>query len=72
MKIFKLIKNKLKKSKQISIAQGRPADTLLITLNKCEELKSQRNKIIEILLRESPKYQRFIESNYPDYFSNRK
>lgn len=72
MKIFKLIKNKLKKSKQISIAQGRPADTLLITLNKCEELKSQRNKIIKILLRESPKYQRFIELNYPDYFNNKK
>lgn len=72
MKIFKLIKNKFKKSKQILITQGRPTDTVLITLNKCEELKSQRNKIIEILLRESPKYQRFIELNYPDYFSNRK
>lgn len=72
MKIFKLIKNKFKKSKQISIMQGRSTDTLLITLNKCEELKSQRNKIIEILLRESPKYQRFIELNYPDYFNNKK
>jgi hypothetical protein len=64
LKRFRLKKKKINVNSLITNSR----DTLLIAIEKCNELKTQRNKIIDILLRECPKYERFIRANFPDYF----
>lgn len=64
LKRFRLKKKKINVNRLITNSR----DTLLLAVEKCNELKAQRNKIIDILLRECPKYERFIRANFPDYF----
>lgn len=48
--------------------QGRQSDVLIKALEKCEKLRTQLNIVLNILLRECPKYEGYVKANFPHYF----
>lgn len=56
------------KSQDELTEQGRQSDVLIKALDKCEKLRTQLNIVLNMLLRECPKYEGYVRVNFPHYF----
>lgn len=48
--------------------QCRQSEVLIKALDKCKSLEIQLGIVIDILLRECPKYEGYVRANFPHYF----
>ena len=58
----------IKSQDDIRKPEQRKSDVLIKALDKCEKLKTQLNIVLNILLRECPKYEGYVRANFPHYF----
>ena len=62
------MKETIKSQHELIKPQERQSDVLIKALDKCEKLRTQLNIVLNILLRECPKYEGYVRANFPHYF----
>lgn len=62
------MKETIKSQHELIKPQERQSDVLIKALDKCEKLRTQLNIVLNILLRECPKYEGYVKANFPHYF----
>ena len=57
----------IKSQDYLTTAGSRQSDVLIKALDKCEKLRTQLNIVLNIFLRECPKYEGYVRANFPNH-----